>query len=334
MNLDSARELKALLLRSLVSDLGDALLRRRALPMAAQDVRALDGLPRTMALGVAPAGRGDYKLALRLQSRALEDSRQVEIVRRRARGEVDVRYVGRISKRAAPPWHRTRRRPLVIGCSIAHHRVTAGTLGGFVILRAAGEVRALSNNHVLADEGRGRRGDAVLQPGPLDGGRVRDDRVGELAQVVALKKTGINHVDAALASLRPRLDYDPRALHRLGTLSAPGTLPLEQVTTVSKLGRTTGLTRGRVTAFELDNLVVAYDTGNLRFDDQIEVDGEGAAPFSQGGDSGAMVFTSQGRQAVALLFAGSDQGGRSGQGLTYANPLRPVLDALKADLLT
>ena len=44
--------------------------------------------------------------------------------------------------------------------------------------------------------------------------------------------------------------------------------------------------------------------------------------------------TPQPRQGVALLFAGSDQGGRNGQGLTFANPLREVLAALKADLLT
>jgi hypothetical protein len=37
-------------------------------------------------------------------------------------------------------------------------------------------------------------------------------------------------------------------------------------------------------------------------------------------------------RAVGLLFAGSDQGGANGQGLTYANPIRLVLDALKVDL--
>ncbi len=35
---------------------------------------------------------------------------------------------------------------------------------------------------------------------------------------------------------------------------------------------------------------------------------------------------------MGLLFSGSDQGGVNGQGLTYANPLRGVLDALKVDL--
>lgn len=41
----------------------------------------------------------------------------------------------------------------------------------------------------------------------------------------------------------------------------------------------------------------------------------------------------KGKRGVALLFAGSDQGGANGQGLTYANPLRSVLDALKVDLV-
>ena len=38
-------------------------------------------------------------------------------------------------------------------------------------------------------------------------------------------------------------------------------------------------------------------------------------------------------QAVALLFAGGDQGGSNGLGLTYANPIQRVLADLKATLL-
>jgi hypothetical protein len=34
-----------------------------------------------------------------------------------------------------------------------------------------------------------------------------------------------------------------------------------------------------------------------------------------------------------LLFAGGDQGGRNGKGLTYANPMLSVLEALKVDLM-
>ena len=38
-------------------------------------------------------------------------------------------------------------------------------------------------------------------------------------------------------------------------------------------------------------------------------------------------------EAVALLFAGSEVGGKNKQGLTYANPIHDVLQALNANLL-
>jgi hypothetical protein len=87
-----------------------------------------------------------------------------------------------------------------------------------------------------------------------------------------------------------------------------------------------------VTAFELDNLIVAFDIGNLRFDDQIEIEGGGTEPFSDGGDSGSLIVNGE-RQGAALLFAGSDSGGSNNRGLTFANPLRNILAALKVDML-
>jgi hypothetical protein len=249
--------------------------------------------------------------------------------------------VGRVAKQVRrkaaaapkPPWHQGRTRPLLIGASIGHHRITAGTLGGFVVLRKGGQVRALSNNHVLADEDRGKKGDAILQPGAYDGGRAGRDRIGSLDQAVKLKPRGTNRVDAALCAVSAAVGYDPRTLRGVGTLEGLGKTPIEEVGIVEKLGRTTGHTRGRVTAFELDNVVVAYDTGNLRFDDQIEIEGADDTSFSQGGDSGSLVFASEDHGALGLLFAGSDQGGRNGAGLTYVNVLPTVLAQLKADLL-
>lgn len=75
-----------------------------------------------------------------------------------------------------------------------------------------------------------------------------------------------------------------------------------------------------------------YDLGNIRFDNQIEIEGAGSDAFSAGGDSGSVIVTADTREAIALLFAGGDIGGTNGKGLTYANPLRAVLDALKIDL--
>lgn len=78
---------------------------------------------------------------------------------------------------------------------------------------------------------------------------------------------------------------------------------------VRKVGRTTGLTHGSVSAFEMDNVVIAFDIGNLRFEDSR-------------------------MRAVGLLFAGTDKGGRGDLGYTYANPISAVLDALKVELIT
>lgn len=85
-------------------------------------------------------------------------------------------------------------------------------------------------------------------------------------------------------------------------------------------------------AFGLDNVVVGFDLGELRFDNQIEIEGADDGPFSDGGDSGSLIV-GRDKRAVALLFAGSDQGGANGQGLTYANPLRAVPEAIEVDLL-
>jgi hypothetical protein len=341
MKLASARELLASLRGSVLEGMADTLRREGALVMAAS--RALPRAPvvRTLALGIAPAKGRDFKIAVRIQRRGLEDTAALQTIRKRARGEVDVRYVGRVAtqarRRAAvgaeDPWQQGRTRPLVIGASIGHYRITAGTLAGFVVLRKGGEVRALSNNHVLADEDRGKKGDAILQPGAYDGGRNPQDRIGKLDQAVKLKPRGTNRVDAAVAAVDGRIAYDPRTLRGVGTLAGLAKAPVEETRLVEKIGRTTGHTKGRVTAFELDNVVVAYDTGNLRFDDQIEVEADGAGSFSQGGDSGSLVFASEDSGAFGLLFAGSDQGGTNGGGLTYLNPFATVLAQLKADLL-
>ncbi len=70
----------------------------------------------------------------------------------------------------------------------------------------------------------------------------------------------------------------------------------------------------------------------ITFDNQIEIEGAGSGAFSEGGDSGSLVVDAD-LKGVGLLFAGGEQGGSNGKGLTYANPLKNVLDALKVNLL-
>lgn len=333
MDLDSARTLKA----ELGADLAGpgALVARGRLPLdvSARASATLSPLHPTVALGIAPAAPGDYRLAVRVQRRSAVDGPEVRRIREAAREEVDVRYVGRVAKLEAPspPSPPARQRPLRIGGSVGHYAITAGSIGLFLRRPGApGELLLLSNNHVLANEGRARVGDEILQPGPADGGRRGADAVGVLDAFVALSRTAPNLVDAAVAALDPEVEADLRTLDGLGELTGIG--EAADAGAVAKVGRTTGLTFGGVSAFEVDNVVVAYEAGSLRFDDQVEISGGADGAFSQGGDSGSAIVTRDGLEAVGLLFAGSDQGGSGGFGVTYANPLGTVLARLGAEL--
>ena len=329
MKLDSARELKQTITARLLSQIETTIATRSSFGRPTVPLRRATEPPPSLALGVAPSGRG-YRLAVRVQKRAFQQSRELDFITKRARGELDLRYVGRISKRATP-WYQLRQRPLLAGCSIGHFAVTAGTLGCFVRARDRSSVFVLSNNHVLANENRGKRGDAIVQPGVYDSGSVTDDVIATLGDFARLQKAEPNLIDCALGEIANGIEFNATKLRGLGKLAGLGEPFLDAGAAVSKLGRTTGVTDGKVTAFEMDNVVVGYDIGDLRFDNQVEIESSEDGPFSDGGDSGSLIVDAE-KHGVALLFAGSDQGGSNGQGLTYANPLRAVLDALEVEL--
>ncbi|MGL6094993.1 MAG: hypothetical protein ACRC7O_04205 [Fimbriiglobus sp.] len=336
MQLDSARELKQILTDTVLGPItGGTAAAVKTFALSAGPVARIADPLASLALGIAPKKGGGFQLAVRCQRPELLGGKEVAQIRKKAKNEVDVRFVGRVRK-LATPWYQRKTRPLQIGISVGHFNITAGTLGGFVRLRnnPDGPAFILSNNHVLADENRGKVGDAILQPGALDGGVNPDDKVAELTKMIRLKKGETNTVDCAIARIDDGITFDPKPIKGLGAFAGRGPDFLDEGTVVAKLGRTTGLTRGRVTAFELDNVVVAFDLGNLRFDNQVEIEGADTAAFSAGGDSGSLIVVEGSRLAVALLFAGGDVGGTNGLGLTFANPIGAVLDALKIDLIT
>ena len=184
----------------------------------------------------------------------------------------------------------------------------------------------LSNNHVLADENRAQLGDEIVQPGPADGGSSPGDVVANLTRFVPLTLTGKNGIDAAAAMVAAGIGVDAQTLQGLGRLAGVRATPLASGETVWKVGRTTGLTQGTVTATEVDDLTVGYDIGNVVFDNQVEIGPAVAGqPFSLGGDSGSLIVDAE-LFAVALLFAGNDVDA------TYANPIAPVLAGLQVQI--
>ena len=161
----------------------------------------------------------------------------------------------------------------------------------------------------------------------MDRGKNPRDTVGHLDNVVKLKKRGRNFVDAATATLVDGIEYYYNELRRIGVIRGVRTAPLEIGEAVSKLGRMTGRTRGKISAIEVDDLLVEYDAGDLLFDDQIEVEpARRRRRFSRGGDSGSLVVDSSGF-AVGLLFAGNDVDA------TYLNPIAAVLNTLRVELV-
>ena len=326
MQLSSALELQRELVEQLALGTGLRSERTRPDEVIGRRWTELGDVRPDIAIGVGADGRGGYRLALRVQRRDLLASPRIAAICERARDEVDVQYIGLVTK------FQSRVRPLAVGVSVAHEDITAGTLGCFV-RTGDGADAILSNNHVLADENRASVGDAILQPGPADGGSAPDDVVARLAAFVELQTTGVNRLDAAVATLVEGIDFDPATLPGGQRLDAAVLAP-EDADAVEKVGRTTGHTRGRVAAFNVIGVTVAYDIAPLlRFDGQIEVHSAGSEPFGRPGDSGSVIYSADGRRPVGLLFAGSDQGGAGNLGVTFANPIGEALGELDLSLL-
>lgn len=231
--------------------------------------------------------------------------------------------------------HRMRLRPSPGGISVGHTSITAGTQGCLSRGRSAprnSRLMVLSNNHVLANTNAGPLGNAIVQPGPLDGGRAPADTIAILERFVPINFAGGNNiVDCATGWAWPdrvRVDmmYISGGVIRYFRV---GNVPVAAVPglNVGKSGRTTQLTSGRVTAIGV-TVNVNYGGGRVaRFVNQMAVR-SGSGDFSQGGDSGSLIWTWDARRApVGLLFAG-------GGGTTFANRIGDVLNALDINLVT
>ncbi len=233
--------------------------------------------------------------------------------------------------------HRHRERPSPCGISVGHHRVTAGTQGVLARGRSGQRERRLlllSNNHVLANANDCKAGDPIMQPGPLDLAAAPGNQIGILEQWVPLDfdAGATNVVDCATAWCWPdrvRKDFlypgaSGFSYFRVGSAPIPAFVGMM----VGKSGRTTQLTSGRVIDVNA-SIRVNYGGGRVaNFRDQISIRGNNNLLFSQGGDSGSLIWQwDQGRTPVGLLFAGGGQ-------LTFANKLDHVLAALDLSLYT
>jgi len=222
-------------------------------------------------------------------------------------------------------------RPAKGGYSVGHKNITAGTIATCVYdilpsgIGIPPKYYILSNNHVLANSNAAALGDAVLQPGPFDGGTDPADRIATLTRFVPITfnpptplANQNNLVDCAIAEgqfhdldreiywICPVLGWRKKANVTVGTV-------------VKKTGRTTNFTTGKITVINA-TVDVNYGGGKVaRFKDQIVT-----TNMSAGGDSGSLVVTLD-NVAVGLLFAGSASA-------MIANQIENVRSLLKVEV--
>lgn len=279
-----------------------------------------------VAIGVAPTSiPRDFKLAIRLAEYTDVAMRWVGRISRLASGEVDVRITGRrMASESFDPLNTHRVRPmLTIGSSVGHYHSTAGTLGFFARSIADGSMGFVSCNHVIAAADAAGDGDEVLSPAPLDGGRRPRDVVGHLdGRYPRLHNKP--SLDCAFARIAEHVRYDAATIKPDRSLLNDVSTP-DESSVVEKIGRTSGHTRGRITAFQLDTLDVDYPFGTVGFQGQIEITSDDSFPFCRPGDSGALLFRPECRP-LGLLVASTRFG------VAYAHPLEPILSALNIQI--
>ncbi|MFB9804975.1 S1 family peptidase [Haladaptatus pallidirubidus] len=227
-----------------------------------------------------------------------------------------------------------RHRPVVGGVSEINAKASAATAGPYPARVAdtstakwsdavsEGDLVRLSNNHVYARINEAEFGEPIVQPSSTDGGSLPDDKTGELLGYVTVEDGAV--VDVAARSVDP--EQDSAEYHELDD-SWPTTVRREEYRsmkgkTVTKTGRTTGVTKSQVKATSASVRVRFGDAGTLTLRDQCI-----AGAMSEGGDSGSPVFLDSSGELVGLLFAGSAR-------QTIFNKISNVESELGVELLT
>lgn len=277
--------------------------------------------PPPIGIGIAPSEQDDeYRIAVRPRYQEDLTETALSFLRLSAVGELDIRLTGRIEPTGCC---------LSVGSSMAHRAGRTGTLGCFARRNRDGALGFVSANHVIAAQDAGVDGDEIIHPGP---GCAGADCVGLLdGSYPRLSTPGPRTVDCAFARLVDGIDVETSSVGGGECLVAELVPPMKHIA-VSKVGRSTGRTFGRVSAFALDDFAINYSFGEVVFRNQIEIESTNGSPFSRPGDSGSIAFTSD-CQPLGLVYARSAGGGANNVGLTFASPISAVFDALGVTLV-
>jgi len=259
---------------------------------------------------------------------------------------VEVTGVIRAMKTTVPPVSHTAKQtpPIQMGTSggwrydLANGYCCGGTLGSLIKIGTTQYI--LSNYHVLVADivsgGNSRvaaNGDPVIQPGLIDVScnAANAQNVATLA-FVNNPTLPNNNIDAAVAQVTSGMVRTDGAILEIGTLSA-NTVAASIGKLVKKSGRTTGLTRSKISGLN-GTVSVTYENecaGGTAFTKtytgQIIITNK-RSKFLNSGDSGSLMVedvTTKPR-AIGLLFAGSSV-------TAIANPIGEVLSFYGATMV-
>lgn len=205
-------------------------------------------------------------------------------------------------------------RPVLGGVSVGSPKVTAGTLAGRVFDNKTGLKCFLSNRHIFY----GDKGTPILQPGPIDGGKVDRDVIGYIERWAPLKPPPeVNQADAAIA-VPVSQDIVSDEVMDIGVLE--GIEEPKVGMRIIKSGRSCGASTATIIDTNATVKVSGYPEGELIFEKCVITTFCGIA-----GDSGSIAVNAETGNAVALLFAGSDV-------LTVFTPISTVCRLLDVSL--
>lgn len=246
-------------------------------------------------------------------SEALDAAMHTDQQAQALRDEIAVQLAEAQARTTAPSDRegRARVRPVRPGLSVSGVGGTAGTICCRV-RDASGRHYVLTADHSVP----GGVGEAVVQPGTVDGGTLAD-QIGTVAQVVKLDAGAENFAAGALVALADGVEFSNDVPERgpiAGVVEDPTALLGAEVTLVGRSGVHTGTVLG------VDKGVMIHlEEGTLAFSGLIVT-----TPMSQPGDSGAPVLTADGR-LVGYVFAASPRA-------TLLMPAVSVLEALGVTL--
>lgn len=239
--------------------------------------------------------------------------------------------------------HKTKQTPPIqLGTSggwaddLANGYCCGGTLGS--LIQVGSQKRILSNYHVFEADivpgGNGKvaaNGDNIIQPGLIDV-NCNKNSAQNVATLVLSHSLPNNNVDCSSATIISGMVNTNGSILEVGTISAT-TVGASVNQRVKKSGRTTGLTRSKVSglnatvSISYENECAGGTAFTKTFTGQILVANKGSK-FLGGGDSGSLMVqdVTTNPKAVGLLFAGSSS-------IAVAQPINQVLSFLGATMV-